>query len=415
MSERPPASSDSAATPQARLPRNVKILAAASLLNDIATEVVFPLLPSFLLTVLHGNKRDLGAIEGAADSLASLLKLWSGSLSDRFGHRKRFVAVGYTLAAFVRPVIGLVTHPWQLLGIRMTDRFGKGVRAAPRDAIIADSTDRTNRGWAFGFHRAMDHVGAAVGPLLAAAFLYFWPNELRTLFLLTLIPGLLVVVLIWFGLREPPVTRPPHEKLHLTLSPFDNNFRIFLVALVVFNLGNSTDAFLLLRAEELGVPKMHLPLLWSVFHIAKSTANLVLGRAVDRFGPRPLLYAGWFVYAVIYLAFAAATSAWEIWLYFICYALYYGLAEPAEKTMVTHLVGTARKGLAYGWYNFAIGITMLPASLIFGAIYQNFGAFAAFASGAALSLAGMLLLMLAVKEPPSESPVEAPSQISSPT
>ncbi len=405
MSEPEPATSDSAAAAPPKLPRNVKILAAASLLNDVATEIVFPLLPSFLLTVLKGSKFSLGAIEGAADSLASLLKLWSGSLSDRVGHRKEFVAVGYTLAALVHPLIGLVAHPWQLLAIRMTDRFGKGVRAAPRDAIIADSTDQTNRGWAFGFHRAMDHVGAAIGPLLASGFLFFWPNELRTLFLLTLIPGLLVVVLIFFGLREPPVTGPPREKLHLTLSPFDNNFRMFLMALVVFSLGNSTDAFLLLRAEELGVPKMQLPLLWSAFHVAKSTGNLVLGRAVDKYGPRPLLYAGWFVYAAIYLAFATATTAWEAWLYFLLYSLYYGLAEPAEKTMVAHLVGTARKGLAYGWYSFAIGITTLPASLIFGAIYQRFGAFAAFASGATFALLGVLLLC-AVKEPPAPALVE---------
>jgi MFS family permease len=401
MNEPPLAIPEQAAALSPRLPRNVKILAAASLLNDIATEIVFPLLPDFLLTVLKGSKFSLGAIEGAADSLASLLKLVSGGLSDRVGHRKQFVAVGYTLAAFVRPAIGLVIHPWQVLAIRMTDRFGKGVRAAPRDALIADSTDHTNRGWAFGFHRAMDHVGAAVGPLLASAFLFFWPDELRTLFLLTLIPGLLVVILIWFGLREPAVIGPAREKLRLTQAPFDANFKIFLVALVVFNLGNSTDAFLLVRAKELGVPKMQLPLLWSVFHIVKSTGNLMLGRAVDRFGPRPLLYAGWFVYAAVYLAFALATTMLEAWLYFLLYALYYGLAEPAEKTMVTHLVGTARKGLAYGWYNFAIGITMLPASLIFGEIYERFGAFPAFASGAAFSLGGMLLL-LAVRERPRD-------------
>jgi MFS family permease len=384
----------------------VRILAAASLLNDIATEIVFPLLPSFLLTMLNGSVAWLGRIEGAADSLASLLKLWSGSLSDRVGHRKWFVAIGYTLAAVVRPLIGLVSHPGQLLAIRLTDRIGKGVRAAPRDAIIADSTDRSNRGWAFGFHRAMDHVGAAVGPLLASAFLYFWPAELRTLFLLTMIPGLLVVVLIYFGLREPPVTGPPREKLHLTLAPFDRNFRLFLVALVVFNLGNSSDSFLLLRAEKLGIPKLQRPLLWSAFHVAKSTLNIVLGRAVDRFGPRPLLFAGWFVYGAVYLAFGFATTAWEVWVCFLCYALYYGLAEPSEKTWVTHLVGPARKGLAYGWYNFAIGITMLPASLIFGEIYEAFGPFAAFGTGAGFSLAGVLLLLL-IMEPPVGQPAPA--------
>ncbi|MBS0264173.1 MAG: MFS transporter [Planctomycetes bacterium] len=383
---------------RAGLPRNVKVLAVASLFNDIATEIVFPLLPSFLLTVLHGNKFSLGAIEGAADSLASLLKLWSGSLSDRLGNRKRFVFTGYALASIVRPLIGLVTHPWQLMAIRLTDRFGKGLRAAPRDAVIASSTDQTNRGWAFGFHRAMDHVGAAVGPLLATLFLYFFPDQLRTLFLLTLIPGLCVVVLIGLGLREPAQTAEPRPASTLSWAPFDRNFRLFLAALVIFNLGNSTDSFLLLRAEELGLPKLYLPALWSVFHIAKSLANLYLGRLVDRQGPRRLLYAGWGVYALVYLGFGLATSVWEVWVWFLVYALYYGLAEPAEKTLVAHLAGPHRRGLAYGWYNFAIGLTMLPASLLFGAIYQTFGAVAAFTMGALFSLTGTALFRF-VRDP----------------
>lgn len=387
---------DQPAPPRSGLPRNVKILAVASLLNDVAGEIVFPLLPDFLLTVLKANRLALGAIEGLADSLASFLKLWSGSLSDRVGRRKGFVTVGYTLASLARPLIGLITAPWQLLAIRLTDRFGKGVRSAPRDAIIADSTDSGNRGWAFGFHRAMDHVGAAVGPLLASAFLFLWPDALRTLFLLTLLPGLLVVALILFGLREPAAAAPPGEAMRLTLAPFGGNFRLFLMALVVFTLGNSTDAFLLVRAEELGVSRIQIPLLWCVFHLAKSGGNLVLGRAVDRFGPRPLLVAGWLVYAGAYFAFAAATTAWHAWACFLVYAAYYGLAEPAEKTIVAHLSGQERKGLAYGWYNFAIGITTLPASLIFGAVYDGYGPAAAFGLGGAFALAGVLLF-LAVK------------------
>ena len=386
-------------TPAPRsLPTNVKVLGGASLLNDIASEMIFPLLPAFLLTMLGGNRFYLGVIEGAADSVASLLKLWSGGRSDQAGRRKGFILFGYSLAAITRPVIGLIVAPWQLFLARIGDRIGKGVRTSPRDALIADSTDPSIRGRAFGFHRAMDHLGAAIGPLLAAGFLFLWPGALRTLFLLTIVPGILVVALLMLGLREAPATGPPREPLHLTLRPFDRNFRRFLLALVIFTLGNSSDAFLLVRAGELGVPTVLMPLLWCAFHVVKSSSNLLLGRGVDRFGPRPFIFMGWFVYAGVYLAFGLATTAWEAWTLFLCYALFYGLTEPAEKTLVANLVVGERKGLAYGWYNFAIGIATLPSSLIFGALYQFFGPLAAFGWGAALALVAVIL-MLGVREP----------------
>lgn len=369
------------------------MLGGTSLLNDIAGEMIFPLLPTFLLTILGGNRFYLGVIEGAADSVASLLKLWSGGRSDQIGRRKGFVLFGYVLAAVTRPLIGVIVAPWQLLAIRVGDRIGKGVRAAPRDALIADSTDPSIRGRAFGFHRAMDHLGAAIGPLLAAAFLWFWPDQLRTLFLLTIVPGIAVVLLLIFGLQEAPAVEQPKERLHLSLQPFDHNFRLYLLALVIFTLGNSSDAFLLVRAGELGVPTNLLPLLWCVFHIVKSLSNLLLGRAVDRFGPRPFIYLGWLVYAGVYIVFGLATTAWEAWALFLIYALFYGLTEPAEKAMVAMLVGPERKGLAYGWYNFAIGIATLPSSLIFGALYQFYGSMVAFGCGAALALIAAILLM----------------------
>jgi MFS family permease len=248
----------------------------------------------------------------------------------------------------------------------------------------------------------MDHVGAAVGPLLAVGFLWLWPGELRTLFLLTLLPGLLVLGLLLIGLRETPATAPPKERIRLTLAPFGGNFKLFLLALVVFTLGNSSDAFLLVRAGELGVPMERLPVLWCAFHVIKSTGNLLLGRAVDRFGPRPFLFLGWFWYAGVYLAFGWATAAWEAWVFFLAYALFYGLTEPAEKTLVARLAGSERKGLAYGWYNCAIGIATLPASMIFGRLYQVWGAKAAFGWGAALALLAVVLLV-GVKEARSGS------------
>jgi MFS family permease len=385
-------SSAPASPPPQPLPLNVKVLGGASLLNDIASEMIFPLLPTFLLTVLRGNRFYLGVIEGVADSAGSFLKLWSGGRSDQAGRRKGLVVLGYSLAAVARPLIGVIVAPWQLFVLRVGDRMGKGVRTSPRDALIADSTDPSIRGRAFGFHRAMDHLGAAIGPLLAAGFLWLWPDHLRPLFLVTLLPGLLVILLLVFGLQETPATGPSRERPRLTLRPFDCNFRLYLVALVVFTLGNSSDAFLLVRAGELGVPAALLPLLWCALHVVKSSSNLLLGRAVDRFGPRPFIFLGWLVYAGMYLGFALAAAAWEAWTFFLAYAVFYGLTEPAEKTLVTKLVGSEHKGMAFGWYHFALGIAMLPSSLIFGALYQVFGALVAFGWGAALALVAVVLL-----------------------
>jgi MFS family permease len=238
----------------------------------------------------------------------------------------------------------------------------------------------------------MDNGGAAFGPLLAAGFLWMWPEHFRALFLVTLLPGLMVVALLVFGLRERPTTEP-QERLQLTLQPFDRNFRLYLIALVVFTLGNSSDAFLLVRAGEVGVPTELLPLLWCVCHIAKSSSNVLVGRAVDRLGPRPLMFIGWLVFGGVYVAFALATAAWQVWGFFLAYGLVIGLIEPAERTLVANLAGDERKGLAYGWYNGAAGIATLPSSLIFGAIYQVYGAPAAFGWGAVLALLAVVLLV----------------------
>tara|TARA_R110002111_G_scaffold262875_1_gene342548 strand:+ start:117806 stop:119008 length:1203 start_codon:yes stop_codon:yes gene_type:complete len=382
-----------------RLPRNVKLLGWASCLNDIASEMIFPLLPQFLITVLGGNRFYLGIIEGVAESVSSLLKLGSGAWTDRAGKRRSFVIFGYALAAVSRPVISIVTAPWQLFFARTADRVGKGIRTSPRDALIADSTTPDFRGRAFGFHRAMDNLGAAVGPLLATAFLWFWPGELRMLFLLTLLPGLIVVGMLVLGLRETVATEQTEERrFQLSLKPFDRNFRLYLLTLLIFTLGNSSDAFLLIRAGELGVPTTFLPLLWLVFHIVKSGGNLLVGRFVDRIGPRKPMFIGWFIYAGVYIAFGLATVAWHAWALFLAYGVYYAFTEPAEKTFVANLVSPERKGLAFGWYNFSIGVAALPSSLIFGALYQEFGPLVAFGWGAGLALIATCLLVV-VKPP----------------
>lgn len=380
------------------LPRNVKLLSAASLLNDIASEMVYPLIPKFLLDTLGGSRFLLGTMEGLADSLASLLKIQFGTWSDRARGRKPFVVFGYLVAAIARPLHAGVTAASQLLLVRLFDRFGKGVRTAARDALIADSSPPSVRGRAFGFHRAMDHLGAALGPLLATLFLLAWPGQLRLMFLLTAIPGAMVVMLLWFGLREPKRHATVAEKEGPPSSRLEKNFVRFLVAMVVFTLGNSSDAFLLVRAEEVGVPGTYLPLLWCVFHIAKSLGNLFAGSWVDRWGPRFMLGVGWAFYAAIYLAFAFATTRGQVIALFLAYAAYYALTEPAEKTMVGMLVPQSRSGAGYGWFHGAIGLAAFPSSLIFGWFYERWGHPAAFAWGA-IQAALATALLFAVQLP----------------
>ena len=353
--------------------------------------MLYPLIPQFLIEALGGNRFHLGIIEGFADSVASLLKLWSGAWSDRAGRRKRFVVVGYTLAVVARPVIGLVVAPWQLFVARAADRIGKGIRTSPRDALIADSTDPAIRGQAFGFHRAMDHLGAAIGPLIAAAFLWRWPAELRTLFILSLVPGLLVLLLLRFGLQEPSSLQSSPGRRQLSPRRLGRNFRLFLFSVAVFTLGNSSDAFLLVRAAELGVSIAVLPLVWFAFHVVKSVTNLFAGRLVDRLGPRRPILLGWVGYAGIYLGFGWSTAAWQAITLFFVYAVFFSLTEPAEKTLVVNLVGDEGKGVAFGWYNFAVGMVALPSSLIFGALYERFGPRMAFGFGAASAAVAVLL------------------------
>jgi MFS family permease len=381
------------------LPQNVRVLGWVSFLNDVASEMIFPLLPQFLLTVLGGNRFSLGVIEGIVDSASSIVKLWSGGWSDRIGSRKGLVLFGYAMATVSRPLIGIITAPWQLLAIRLGDRIGKGTQNSPRDALIADSVAPEIRGRAFGFNRAMDHLGAAVGPILAAAFLWFQPGQYRILFLLAVIPGVSVVLLLFLGLREPAKKTSAAQKMNWTLKPFGNGFRRYLLALVVFTLGNSSDAFLLVRASELGVATAMLPILWCVFHVLKSGGNMAAGRLVDRVGSRPMILGGWVLYAAIYLGFAVASAPWHVWALFLGYAMFYAFTEPAEKTLVANLVGPDRRGLAYGWFNAAVGIGTFPASLLFGGLYQAFGALAAFGTGAALALlAGLMLLSVRMEQ-----------------
>jgi MFS family permease len=379
-----------------RLGRNVVTLGGVSLLTDVATEMAYPLLPIFLTTVLGASATALGAIEGVAESTASLLKLASGWLSDRLPGRKPLVVIGYGLASLVKPLVGLTRSAGQVMAIRVVDRVGKGIRTSPRDALIADSVSPSIRGRAFGFHRAADNTGAVIGPLIAFALLRFGHGiDLRRVFLLTAIPAALSVALLVFGLREVPrPTLPtmregegtPRPAGSLRAAGLGARFWWLFAILTIFTLGNSSDAFLLLRATQLGIAPLLVPVLWALLNLVKALFNVPGGVLSDRFGRRPLLIAGWTIYAAVYLGFGLAGAAWQVWVLFAVYGLYFGATEGVEKALVADFVPAERRGAAFGFYNLALGIAALPASLIFGELVDHASARIAFLFGGGMAL-----------------------------
>src|SRR4051794_25543353 len=386
------------APPQrSRLGRNVVALGAVSFLTDVATEMTYPLIPVFLATVLGASATYVGTIEGAAETTAALLKFASGWWSDRLARRKPLVLIGYALASVVRPLIGLAQSAGQVLGIRVADRVGKGIRTSPRDALIADSVDPAIRGRAFGFHNAADNTGAVLGPLIAFAFLRWEGLPLRTVFLLTAIPGALAVLTLIFGVREVPRTAPPRRAEESGLkTSLGGRFWAYLGVLLLFTLSTSTDAFLLLRAGPLGVAPSLIPILWALLNLVKAVSNTPGGILSDRLGRKPLIAAGWLVYAAVYYLFGRANQTWHAWALFAIYGVYFGLTEGVEKALVADLVPQDRGGAAFGWYTLAIGIGAPPASLLFGALWDRWGSATAFNFGALLALAAAVGVIFVV-------------------
>ena len=380
------------------LPRTVKALGLVSLLNDASSEMIYPLLPAFLTTTLRGGPALLGLIEGLAETVASLLKVASGWWSDRLPRRKPLVVAGYGLASLTRPMIALATAPWHLFVLRLLDRVGTGTRGAPRDALVAEVTPEQQRGRAFGFHRAMDHAGAAIGPLLASAILLF-RNDLRLLFALASIPALLSLAVVIFGVREEARRLPSPVCVgsgpRASLPPA---FRRYLLVLALFTLGNSSDGFLLLRAQEAGVGLAAIPLLWTFHHLVKTFTSTAGGVVSDRLGRKRTIVGGWFVYALAYAGFAAAQTPLHVFLVFALYGCFHALTEGPERALVADLAGAELRGRAFGLFHAVTGVMLLPASLLTGLLWQRFGAPTALGLGAALAAAATVGLLLLVPE-----------------
>src|SRR6266550_4484193 len=404
-----------------RLPRNVFAISLVSLLNDVSSEIIYPLLPFFLNNILGVSPRVLGTIEGAAESVSSLLKLFAGHFSDRFGKRKIFVVSGYVLSSFARPLLAFATSWTQVLAIRMSDRVGKGVRTAPRDAMIADTVAVEERGLAFGLHRAMDHTGAVLGPLIGYLLVLLFAADRNALaatdftriFLLASIPALAAVLVVSFFVREShkPKRAPASTSVstldadanidilpkRLSLRGFDGNFKCFLVILALFTLSNSSDFFLLLRARDAGVSVLSTSLLWAALHASKVLSSIFGGDLSDRLGRKRLIVSGWILYAAVYAGFAFVSNQVSVWVLFLIYGIYFGLAEGAEKALVADLVRPEQRGTAYGLYNLAFGITVLPASLMMGGLWDWRGPATAFLVSGFLGATAAVLLLLLVK------------------
>jgi MFS family permease len=371
------------------LSSTVIALGFVSLLNDIGGDLVTPLLPSFVAAV-GGGPQVLGLIEGMADAATSLVQLGSGYLADRLGRLKLITFAGYGIAAVARPLLALAGAWWQIMVVRLADRIGKGVRSAPRDALVAEATVAEARGRAYGFHRAMDNGGAALGP--AAAYLMLRGGmSLRAAFAWPALPGALALLTLGLGVRKVVAKRHSKERSGIGLR-VSLIYRRVLLAVFIFALGNSSDAFLLWRAGEIGIPTEFTPLLWMVLALVKSATSTWGGGLSDRVGRRIPILLGWALYALCYLGFGFAESGWQVWLLFASYGAFFGLTEGTESALVVDLVDQQWRGRALGAYNAAVGIATLPASLLFGALYQTAGAKAAFTMGAGLAIMAAIVL-----------------------
>jgi MFS family permease len=382
------------------LGKNIYAAGAVSFFMDVSSEMIYPLVPLFLANVLGVNKSLIGLIEGIAESTASILKVFSGWLSDRLGRRKGLMIAGYSISALSRPIIATASGWHNILASRFIDRLGKGVRTAPRDAIIAESASASSFGRAFGFHRSMDTLGAVVGPALAFLLLSVFANDYRKVFWISLVPAIIAVTVIWFFISEKKRTAAQAERPRLTLKHFDWRFKFFVAVVALFSLGNSSDVFLILRAEQAGIPSTMIPIVYLTFNLVYSMSAIPAGIAADRFGRRRVILAGFVLFAGIYYGFAVASSSGMIWLLFGLYGVFMGLTEGVQKAFLATIIPKDFKATAFGIYNMAVGLALLPASVIGGWLWDHISPAATFYFGAAtasVSAAMFVVFILTTK------------------
>lgn len=379
------------------LSRNVFFTGVVSFFMDVSSEMIYPLVPLFLANVLGVNKSMIGLIEGIAESTASLLKVFSGWLSDRNGQRKNLMIAGYAISTLSRPVIALAGAWQQVLASRFVDRLGKGIRTAPRDAIIAESTEPTHLARAFSFHRSMDTMGAVVGPAIALILLQLYNNNYKMVFWLSMIPGAIAVLVIVAFIKEKKRTATaPAQRPQLTLRHFDWKVKFFIVIATLFALGNSSDAFLILRAEQVGIPTVMIPAVYLLFNLIYSLSAIPAGIAADRYGKKRIILLGFVLFAGLYYGFAVARDSTAIWVLFSLYGLFMGLTEGIQKAFLATIIPPDFKATAFGVYATAVGLATLPASLIGGLLWDRISPSATFYFGAATAtLAAVLFIVLA--------------------
>ncbi len=373
-----------------KLPREVYILGLVSLFTDIASEMVYPLLPLFLTGVLGASTTIVGLIEGIAEATASLFKVIGGRISDRMGARKPLLLLGYGIPALLRPVLALAVAPWQVLGYRFLDRIGKGVRTAPRDALIAEVTPTEHYGRAYGLHRSMDSLGATIGPLLA--FLLLPLLDYRGVFWVSAIPAVLATLLILWFLKERRGLAKPLPPLRL--SAFSPRYRWFLLATGIATLGLSSNAFLILRLSDLGLSATQATLVYTGYNLLYALMAFPLGLLADRIGARRLVLLGFAAYALVYLGFGLSFAAWHGIVLFMLYALYSAAFEGSSRAYLAQVIPQTEKASAIGLYHTLVGLLLFPASALFGFLWQHLGVQAAFFTAAGFALLAMLLMLV---------------------
>lgn len=380
--------------------RNVFFLGLVSLFTDVSSEMIYPLVPIFLTTVLGAPVAIVGLIEGIAESTASLLKTFSGWLSDRYARRKPFVLGGYSLSALGKLLLS-VAFVWPVvLAARFVDRLGKGIRTSARDALIADETDVAHRGRAFGFHRAMDTAGAVIGPLIALFLMAALKERYRLIFLLAFFPAILGVGLLFLFVKERMRVGSPQagKAPRLKLAGFDRSFKLLLLIIIIFGLGNSSDAFLILRAKDLGLSATLVVLAYVLYNIVYAAFAMPAGILSDRVGRKRLMAGGLLIFAMVYFAFALVSKAIYVWPLFAIYGFYTAMTEGVGRALVTDLAVSRRRGTALGLYHTAVGLTTFAASLIAGLLWTYIGAFAPFVYGGAMSLIASLMFIAIMPE-----------------